>query len=137
MKKIILLTIISFFTTNGFGQTMPSNEFTKEYYLQKSKNQETAAWILLSAGGALTVAGFISMDNTSKNDSFGFPDDSSYYLTLGGFAIGLGSIPLFISSAKNARKAASLSINYQPILLPRQNNMVQNYTPSLSFKITF
>lgn len=137
MKTLIVFMILSLITTNGISQTTPYKESTKEHYLQKSKKQNTTAWVLSSAGSAIVIAGLISMDNSSKNDSLGFPDDSSYFILLGGTTVGLVSIPFFISSARNARKAVNLSINNQSVLFPLQNNIAQNYSPSIALKITF
>jgi hypothetical protein len=137
MKNYTFIIIMSFIMASGFSQTAPNNEFTKEYYLQKSKNQDTIAWILLGVGSAITIGGLISMNESSKNDSWGFPDDSSSNITLVGTVIGSLSFPFFLSSAKNARKAANISLNNQTILLPQQNNIAQNYNPSISFQINF
>lgn len=137
MKSFILISILLFFVTNGFSQTKPTSKFTKEYYLQKSKDQNTAAWILLGSGTAITLAGIVYANESSKDNSFGLADDGAYFMILGGTATDLVSIPFFISSGSNARKAANFTINAQPLLFPKQNNIARNYNPSLSIKINF
>src|SRR4030095_9061607 len=51
MRKIIVfsLFVVSFLSCFS-QQTNPSNALTKEEYLQKSKHQKTAAWVLLGGG---------------------------------------------------------------------------------------
>jgi len=136
MKKTFIFLILLLFMAKGFSQTTPSTPFSKEDYLQKSKKQKTAGWIFLAGGTALTVVGVIGFSST-YDDWDDNSTDAYGYLMLGGPLIALGSIPFFISSGSNARKAATLSLNYQPILVPNQGSLVQNSQPSLSLKINF
>ena len=48
------------FTINSFSQVEKAPKLSKEYYLQKSKNKKTAAWILLGGGTAMIVGGAIT-----------------------------------------------------------------------------
>ena len=136
MKKIIFITTALLFTLKVACQTVPNTEFTKDYYLQKSKNQKTAAWILLSVGSTMTVVGVIGFSSTFDDWSDN-STDAYGYLMLGGPLVALGSIPFFISSGSNARKAATLSLNYQPILVPNPNSQIQNIQPALCLAINF
>lgn len=136
MKKNIFLVLLLLFTLKTLSQTVQNAEFTKEYYLQKSKSQKTGAWVLLSAGAAITVVGVVGFSSTFDDWSDNSTDTYGY-LMIAGPLIGLGSIPLFISSGNNARKAATLSLNYQSILVPYQGSLVQNAQPTLSIKINF
>ncbi|MFV5699892.1 hypothetical protein ACM55H_16140 [Flavobacterium sp. ZT3R17] len=136
MKKTITFLMLLLFTVNAFSQTIPSNEFSKEYYLKKSKNQKTTGWILLSGGTIMTVVGVIGFSDSwysssnSTTDAYGF-------IMLGGVVSGLGSIPFFIMSGNNARKAATISLISQPVFNPMQGSLVLNSQPALSVKITF
>nr|WP_314897286.1 hypothetical protein [uncultured Flavobacterium sp.] len=137
MKKTITFLMLLLFAVNAFSQTIPNNEFSKEYYLQKSKSQKTTGWVLLSGGAIMTVVGVIGFsdsydifDSNSKTDTYG-------YLMLGGAVSCLGSIPFFIMSGNNARKAATISLINQPVFSPIQGSLVQNSQPALSVKITF
>ncbi|TRX36465.1 tetraspanin family protein [Flavobacterium sp. ZT3R18] len=136
MKKTLIFLILLLFTAKGFSQTIPSTEFSKEDYLQKSKTQKTTGWVFLSAGVAITIVGVIGFSNT-YDDWSDNSTDTYGVLILSGPLIALGSIPFFISSGSNARKAATLSLNYQPILIPNQGSLVQSSQPSLSIAITF
>jgi uncharacterized membrane protein len=136
MKKTITFLMLLLFTVNAFSQTIPNNEFSKEYYLKKSKNQKTTGWILLSGGTLMTVVGVIGFSDSwysssnSTTDAYGF-------IMLGGVVSGLGSIPFFIMSGNNARKAATISLINQPVFSPMQGSLVLNSQPALSVKITF
>jgi uncharacterized membrane protein len=136
MKKTITFLMLLLFTVNAFSQTIPNNEFSKEYYLKKSKNQKTTGWILLSGGTLMTVVGVIGFSDSwysssnSTTDAYGF-------IMLGGVISGLGSIPFFIMSGNNARKAATISLINQPVFSPMQGSLVLNSQPALSVKITF
>ena len=74
--------------------------------LQKSKKQKTTAWILLGGGAcifATTVIitlsdGFLSLFDLKKDNNRGV-------LLAAGGAVMLGSIPFFIASGNNKRKA--------------------------------
>jgi hypothetical protein len=138
MKKNLIFLILLLFMANGFSQTVPITEFSKEDYLQKSKRQKTTGWIFLSVGVVISTVGIIGFDNTYDDSWYGSSSSDTYgYLVLAGPLISLGSIPFFISSGSSARKAATLSISNQPILIPNQGSLVQSSQPSLSITITF
>jgi hypothetical protein len=138
MKKTFIFLILLLFTIKLLSQNIPNSEYSKNYYLQKSKNQKTAGWILLSAGVVITTVGIIGFDNTYNDNWHGNSSSDTYgFLVLAGPLISLGSIPLFISSGSNAQKVATLSISNQPILFPRQDSCVLNLHPSLSLKVNF
>jgi hypothetical protein len=67
MMKIILvvLTILSL-ATISFSQSTVDPEFTKDYYLNISKNQKTIAWALLGGGTAIAVTGMILGNQEDK-----------------------------------------------------------------------
>lgn len=135
MKNIYFLLVL-FTTTTLLGQNTPNPEYTKEYYLQKSKNQNKTGWILLSGGTIMIVTGIIGFSDSWYNSS-NSTTDAYGFIFLGGIVSTLASAPLFISSGSNARKAARLSLNNQPILCPTQTFCIQNPQPSLLLTINF
>lgn len=143
MKRIIFFLAFLAFTVNSFGQTMQNPNFSKDYYLQKSKNQKNTGWVLLGGGVVMSVAGVIGFSNSFDIDIFS--DDSSSdtatdaygFLFLGGLATSSGSIPFFIGSASNARKAATITLGNQRIFLPQQNGIALGTQPAVSLKISF
>jgi hypothetical protein len=133
MKKTIFLLIISLFSVKSFCQVQNPTLF-KDDYLQKSKNQQTAGFILLACGTTLAVVGAISFNHNYDYASNSAADISGF-LMLGGIVTDLVSIPFFISSAKNARKAATISFNNQKILFPLHNTFIAKTQLSITLRI--
>ncbi len=128
MKKIVFSLALLLFIVKSFSQTLA---FSKDRYLQKSKNQKTVGWVMLGGGVAMTTIGILiasGQTNDRLNDPFGVDpfsgNEGAAIVAVAGLASALGSIPFFISSAKNARKAAKISFNNQRILFPQQNTFV-------------
>ena len=137
MKKNILYFLLLVLPVTSFcQQTNDTVPFVKTDYLLKSKNQKTAAWVLLGGGTALIGLGFLIGD--SKNATF---DDAGTGVVLGGigFLSAVGSIPLFIASGKNKRKAmkATTSIKMESIPLHQAQSFIQNSYPAFSVNIAF
>jgi hypothetical protein len=109
---------------------------TADYFLQKSKNQKTAAWILLGSGTALSIVGIVGLaSNTVEMLYESTPADTYAFLTVAGAGIALGSIPLFIASGRNYHKAATISFKGQRLYIPQQNNVSFRSQPSVSLAI--
>jgi hypothetical protein len=137
MKKNILYFLLLALPVASFCQqtndTVPS---IKTDYLIKSKNQKTAAWVLLGGGTALIGLGFLIGD--SKNATF---DDAGTGIVLGGigFLSMIGSIPLFIASGKNKRRAVKAATFIKMETAPsfQKQSYLQNSYPAFSVNITF
>jgi len=137
MKKIMVYFLLLALPVTSFCQkTNDSVPVIKTDYLTKSKNQKTAAWVLLGGGTALIATGFIVGD--SKNSSF---DDAAMGALFAGVGVlsALGSIPLFIASGKNKRKAmkAEAFIKMETVPLFPKQSFVQNSYPAFSVNIIF
>ena len=132
MKKSISIFLILAFFIAGYGQetnlTIP--EITKVEYLKKSKNQKTAAWVLLGTGSLALILGSIEV-NPDYGESTNRP-----FLVIGGLVMVGTSVPLFIASAKNRKRAMSLSFNKNRILQLRINNVAYSLVRSLSLRIS-
>ena len=137
MKKVFVYVLLVAMPTTIFCQkTNDSVPDIKTHYMEKSKNQKTAAWVLLGGGTALIGVGFLIGDN--KNSTF---DDAATGALLAGIGVlsTIGSIPLFIASGKNKRKAmnASAFIKLETVPLPQKQSFVQNSYPAFSVNIIF
>jgi hypothetical protein len=137
MKKVITYVLLLAMPAITFCQkTNDSIPAVKTDYLVKSKNQKTAAWVLLGGGTALIGIGFLIGD--SKNATF---DDAGTGVVLAGigFLSTIGSIPLFIASGKNKRKAmkATASIKMKTMPLYQAQSFIQNSYPAFSVNIVF
>ena len=137
MKKIILFSLLLTMSAASFSQQTTTNTaLTKTDYLQKSKHQKTAAWVLLGGGSALIITGVLISGGGSGDVSFGAAGTG---VILGGVGVlsALGSIPLFIASARNKRKGMNATAFFKMETAPviRQGSFVQNSFPALSVKI--
>jgi hypothetical protein len=122
----------------SFSQKMnDSIPSVQKDYLQKSKNQKTAAWILLGGGAALMTTSLIMAvpKVTSLDPESDYTAENILLVT--GTAATLGSIPLFISSGKNKRKAVNLntSIQMEKATILERQSFVQSSYPAFTLKI--
>ena len=103
MRKSVLCLILLFASTISFCQQKNVDQpLTYQDYMKKSKNQRTAAFILLGSA-AIMIA-------------IAAPGDVSFnvlpVLGIGSTASILGSIPLLIASRRNKKKAMKISANF-------------------------
>ena len=80
-------------------------------YLKKSKNQKTTAWILLGGGAALIGAGYL-IDFTAAPGSFDDIAKKGAVVAVGAIS-SIVSIPFFIASAKNKRRAMAATAHLE------------------------
>jgi hypothetical protein len=139
MKKVLFIVCAILITGfHSFGQSAE-----KTNLFQKSKNQKTAAWVLLGVGVALDVAGIATtFSNANKELGNLFAPTSvnhtgEYVLYIAGTAALATSITLFIAARRNKTKAALLSFKNE--MAPQLQNSAVHYAPvpSLSLKIKF
>lgn len=131
MKTIRLLLALLLVSSVLVGQT---KEFSKDYFLQKSKKQKTTAWILLGGGTAIAVGGFATFDSSWDSGSDSTTDIAGVIGTVG-FLTSLASIPYFISAGKNKKTAMSITFNYKPVYLSNDNLAETQSYPTMSLKI--
>lgn len=137
-KKIIslVLTVSTFIFSQQTNTVVPA--LSKTDYLQKSKQQKKAAWILLSGGFVLTTVGLLTKAH-EVYDSNSF--DRSYSnketpLTISGTLAMAASIPLFIVAAKNKNKAMSFSFKNEAVPEFDNESIVSLSFPSLTLKLS-
>ena len=136
MKSIPLLIMLAI-STNLFSQQTSADK--KSNYQSKSKNQKKVAWILLGGGATLALTGIIIpkgeithvgfLENDYKNEGV----KSAFQLT--GFVSMLGSIPLFIASSKNKKRAATVSINNEKIQTLQKSSFAYKFVPAVRLTI--
>ena len=131
MKKLTILFILFSVSRGIFSQQTPhALSLTKQDYLKKSKVQKTAAWILLGTGSLSAILGTIKV-----NPDYGESTNSSFLL-IGGFVMIGTSVPLFIASGRNRKKAASIAFRNHSTLEINNGDLLQRFVPSLSIIIT-
>jgi hypothetical protein len=103
MKTTIICTVMMAFAICALGQQDNSKPpMTSQEYLTKSKEQKTAAWISVGTGTVLLGTGYLVALTAAVDDG----DPTGGLILFGaGALMDLISIPLFISSGKNKRRA--------------------------------
>ena len=114
---------------------------TKEFYLHKAKNQNTAGFILLGGGTVMAIIGAIGFDANfeiwSNDDAKANRADFFGFMLLSGIVSDLVSIPFFISSHHNKKIASIISLGNQNIHAPLMNSYSMNLHPVLTLKVNF
>ena len=128
MKKIMIYFLMLALPAISFCQkTHDTIPVVKTDYLAKSKSQKTAAFILLGIGvTTLTIAAVGDLDL----------DALGAVVVVGGVTT-IASIPLFIASGKNKRRAkkASAFIKMEKATIIERQSFVQSSYPAIAFKI--
>ena len=143
MKKILLCSAFLFFVFNSFSQEK-TKTVSREAYLLKSKKQHKTGLVLLAGGVVCIAAGLIipegdptgeinwvSATEVHENDgiraAFGYT----------GIISALGSIPFFIASNKNKKRAMKtvVSFNNKTLQYLNQNNFVLSSQPTFTVNI--
>lgn len=133
MKKIFISAWLLALATVSFGQqnSSPKYDFKQEDYLTKSKKQKTFAWVLVGGGAALAVVGLAipkgekdGFDILTWSDTYKNEDIKASFILGGALSMG-GSIPLFIASGRNKRKAlaASAFVDFEKVSLLNQSQI--------------
>lgn len=137
MKYTIFLLVI-FILNNQHAVAQDTSSDKKNYYLNKSKAQKTTGWVFIGAGAAAIITGTIIA--TSVNEEGDWNDELSTAVTGGGFILAGGvsclvSIPFFVSSSKNKRKAMALASGLQQVPMPANGLTIQQPAITVSWTI--
>lgn len=142
MKKLllILLYLIFYFDVSAqLADTLYNSEVSM--LLDKAKKQKNTAWTLLGIGIGASVVGLFVF-NAGLEDS-GDSDDGTRLAqglilsTAGGLCV-YGSLPLFIASGRNKRKAAAvISFKMENSSYIHQYTMTENKYPAIALKVGF
>ena len=139
MKELLLVFVSVLIYSESFSQqTNPGPSLSKQDYLTKSKKQKTAAWGLLGFGAAMLVGGTIIASSEAEDrwdEGGGEGLEAAAVVAAIGVAAMAGSIPFFIASGKNKRKAAAFSFNNLRIPHIKNGSMVYRPMPAVSLKI--
>jgi hypothetical protein len=103
MKKIVVCTLMLIVASISFCQETPAkSSLTPEAYLKKSKTQKIVGFVFLGAGAITLIS--VSGGNTDFNTL-------GTAVVAGGLSV-IASIPLFIASGRNKRKAKAAAISF-------------------------
>ena len=146
MKKQLFLILSMAFAAYSYGQqTITEAPAVKTDYLKKSKKQKTAAWILLGGGAIVSTIGTVIASNNVVDEIgslFDGTHDAGYATGVSLMGVGIaamaGSIPLFIASGKNRRKAiaASVSIDIKRNYRAESFTVKSSACPALTLKLS-
>ena len=120
--------------------TVNNHKVDADLLLLKSKKQKTAAWILLGGGGTLILTGIIIPKGEITREAFFLRNDykndgiKSTLIPSGAVAM-LGSIPFFIASKKNKKKAMSISFKNETVPQFYKQSIVSLPLSSLTLKL--
>ncbi len=84
--------------------------------------------------GLIITSKHVNDDPFEALDNLG-TSGGAVILTIAGIGSALGSIPFFISSAKNKRRALSVAISNQKIFIPQKKGYALNTQPALTLKV--
>jgi len=150
MKKNQIIKTLAFFYVLSYSFFMPNiqaqnleNSPTKpanknfQYYSKKNKNQKTTAWIMLGGGFVLTVGGAAIISKEILIDPWTGDTVNpigGVIMFYGGLASMATSIPFFIASGKNKRRA-SIALTQEKITMGHKINQQTNYN-SITLRIS-
>ena len=154
MKSFFSLLLIIAFVSNACGSVLNADSIpplSKQDYLRKSKRQMAGAIVSVSGGVLLSGIGtaflltgaavatteiIISpITGTGPSEETNRTVNTGLALFLLGAAGVIICIPLFIASAKNKKRAASLSVGSQSVQQMGKGSIAQNNIPSLRLTI--
>lgn len=141
MKKLLISSFFVVLALQIFGQTVrPEVPLTKDYYLEKSKNQKTAAWTFFGIGTA-AIGGGLLIATAHSNDPYKEFEGAltGSFLIACGMLSDLISVPLFIGASKSKKHAAEVSTSIQLEELPSVigYSLGQTAAPSIAVKYRF
>jgi len=131
MKSYFICAFLVLWTFETYSQVPAdtSTPLTKKEYLEDSRAHKVLGLVFLGGGAALLTYA------ASGDVSF----DTLPVVLVGGAALTIASIPLFISSSRNKRRAmkatSSLDIRRDPVPGPIGN--LPHTTPTLSVHLKF
>ena len=129
---LLILSVVSFSQEIATGKSL----MTKNDYEQKSKNKKLAAWAFLGGGTAFIIAG--ALIGGGKDATF---DNAEAAVILAGLGLlsSITSIPLFIASSRNKRKAlkASTYFRFENSEAMKQSAIALHSYPIMAIKINF
>lgn len=144
MKKTSLVLLLAAFCMSSYAQMNDSTyrQTVKNDFLRKSKNQRTTGIILLGAGAVLTITGAIMMSNLQED-----PLNPGEWVEAGtgagiatiGALSAVASIPFFISSGNNKKKANKMTvgINMEKMMRNKVRMPYPQQFPALTARLEF
>ena len=150
MKKNQIIKTLAFFYVLSYSFFMPNIQAQNlenspikpanknfQYYSKKNKNQKTTAWIMLGGGFVLTVGGAAIISKEMLIDPWTGDTVNpigGVIMFYGGLASMTTSIPFFIASGKN-KKRAHIALTQEKFTMGHKINQQTNYN-SITLRIS-
>lgn len=137
--KLIAIVFVSLLLLNSLTGYCQQNIQVQEHYLQKSKNQKTAGWVLLTTGFMAAVTGLAITGNNTLDNIINAEDKDTggEAVTIAGITVMAGSIPFFVMASKNRKNAYSLSASHQQWPSTHKQNLSYHRIPVIHLKFCF
>jgi len=134
MNRLILLVVLLCFSFGKLYAQDSNNKILIEEYIKQSEKQKKTGLIMLGAGVGATVLGIVMFGVAWSGGS-----EVAGLTGIGLFTAGaistLASIPIIISSASIARKAATLSIQSRALPGIQPDGLSSVIYPALNLSI--
>ncbi|MEO5682914.1 MAG: hypothetical protein ABIQ88_09745 [Chitinophagaceae bacterium] len=145
MKKAVFFLLLTIFSVSIFAQRItPDTRYDK--LMSKSKKKQTAGFIFLGTGAALTAGGiFLIADGANKNNndynnSYGLSEGEAEQVLgvlLTGVGIGgmCGSIPFFVGANRSKKKAMAIAVKTENTSMLYKASFSRQFYPVLALQI--
>lgn len=115
------------------AENIPAYKLTPEW--KKHKKCQAWGWTTLGVGSAMMMYGFWGMAMERDDVAKSTPKYAALAYT--GIAVTAASVPLFVFSIKNKKKARSLCLGSNALAAPMRNGSGMAYTGGVSIGISF
>ena len=137
-NKILFLALFALLIASASAQQ--TQTLTKTDYLKKSNHQKTTGIVLATSGSLLATIGLVmTLSNVSglfdPNDPPRYNSNTADVLGYSGLAIAAASIPFFIASSKNKKRAFSISLKSNVVPDIANQKIVYQSIPSVFMSI--
>jgi archaellum biogenesis protein FlaJ (TadC family) len=130
-NKLILTLTLLLLAATAFSQEQKNAEL-KHYFQQKSLSQKRAGLVLIATGAlAAGVGGLVQRDTNQRLTGWEF-DFTGATIAIAGGGVALAGLITLAVSAKNKRKAATLSLKNRHLTIPLADNILQAQATTIS-----
>ena len=131
MNKLLLILALLFLALQQVKAQGQDNTLLIEEYLRQSEKQKKTGITMLAVGGGAVVVGVLIAVTADGWDGVG----SGVIFSSVGIATALIGVPIIISSASKARKAAQLSLGANSARVINPNGSSITIYPALNLSI--
>ncbi len=136
--SLLFLFLLSSLVLYAQVDTTFSKAQLKADYLKKSRNQKTAAWIIVGGGGVFILSGLlVSTNDTQSYTPAPTVTVKGTSLIVLGVLAEIASVPLFLAASKNKKRAMALGMKNQFIPSSKGGTFVYTLVPSISITVGF